>query len=525
MSRIVILLLTALIGMSCTRSNQDDPQTTLRVRIEKEPPTLDWNKATDTDSRAVILNIMEPLITYGFNGSRPVLKPALAEKWTSERGGKTWVVRLRKGVTWSDGHELGAGQVVDSFERLLNPQTGAFNAYHYFVIDNAKDYNSGKLKDFSRVGVKARDGLTIVFNLDRPVVYFPKLLAMLNVMPIRKDLIEKYKDQWTDAENLVTLGAFRLKEWAHDKELVLERNDSYFGQTPGRAPGLEKVRLKIVTEDATALNLFDSGDIDALNALPLVDLKALHKRPEFHQTSDLAIEYFGFNTKVKPFDNVFVRRAIAHAINRKEITEVLGGGYRPNSMFLPHGVFGRTNRIGLDYDPDRTREYLKKAGYASPADVPRLVFTYYTDGNQKRLAENIQAQLKRVGLNVELRNMEWKTYLQKVNTEPPAMYRLGWLAVYPDPNLFMSLFTSDSAFNTSGWDSAQYDRLVKKAAEEKRIIRRADFYQSAARILVEDAAVVVPLYSGARHYMVHKRVHGYPLNSLFQLTFKDVSLK
>ncbi len=490
---------------------------TLRLALAAEPPTLDWNLATDTTSRALILNIMEPLLDYEFSSTGDFrLQPALIREWESSDSGLTWVVKLEQGVFWSDGRPLIAQHVVDSFERLLNPATGAFNAYHFYLIQGAQAYNQGKTKDFSEVGIEVLSDFSLRFRLESRASYFPNLLALFNVCPIRRDIIEAHGEDWTRPENIVTLGPYRLKQWDHGRQVVLERYEEYFSQPAST----QYIQALIIPEASTALNLFETGRLDVVDRIPLPELPGLRERPQFHKVQDLAIEYLAFNLRTPPFDSVLARRALSQAIDRQEVVQLLGGGQRVNAQFLPHGILGsgsKENEKGVRGSPQATAEL---------EALDSVTLSFYTDSVESLLAENLQAQISRsLGTRVELESMEWRAYLQRVNSQPPGLYRLGWMAVYPDPNLFMSLWTSQSHFNTSGWSHPKYDELVAKAGSEMNREKRMEYYREAQKILLEEDVVVVPLFTGARQYLIADRVKEYPLNSLNRTRWQRVELK
>src|SRR5690606_9424483 len=138
-----------------------------------------------------------------------------ATNWTSDKSAKKWTFQLRQDVKWTDGIPFEAQHVVDAWERLLNPKTAAEYAYFLFNVKNAKAYNEGKIKDFSQVGVKVLDKHKIEVELDSPVSFFPSMLVHHSTFPIRKDVVEKHGSKWTEPGNIVTLGAYTLKEWEH----------------------------------------------------------------------------------------------------------------------------------------------------------------------------------------------------------------------------------------------------------------------------------------------------------------------
>lgn len=494
---------------------------TLRINLVSEPPSLDWNKATDTTSALITDNIMEGLVEYDLKDKELGLIPALATQWKPSEGARKWKFTLRDGVVWSDGKPFTSQNVVDGWKRLLAKETASEYAYFLFGVKNARDFNEGK-KPWSEVGIKATAPNELSVELEKPMGYFPYLLTHHSTYPIRMDVVEKFGDQWTEPQNIVTLGAFNLKAWQHDKQVVLERNEKYYGEKPS----FQYIVAYMIQEQATAINLFDSGKLDSVQRLPSIELRKLKSRKEFRETGSLQIYYYGINTKKPPMDNPKVRKAVAMAIDRQELVQMLGGGQLPLSSWIPSGMFGYEAERGLQFDPAKAKELLKEAGYSDPSKFPRLEIKFNTSEDHQRIAENIQAQLRRnLGIDVELKNEEWKVYLNTLKTDPPHLFRFGWLADYPDPDNFMSTITGFSENNRTRWKNAKFDELVVKAAGLPDKEARRKVYSEAQKILVEDDLPVIPLFSSVNHLLIANRVENYPVNVMDRFIFKGVKLK
>ncbi len=498
------------------------PKETLRVNLETEPPTLDWNKSTDTTSSQVLVNVMEGLVEYDIYDPKMNLVPALASKWESSNDSKKWKFTLRQDVKWTDGVPFTAQHLLDSWKRLLDPATASDYAYFLFVIKNAQAFNQGKIKDFSEVGVKITSPNIIEVELEKSVSYFPHLTAHASAYPIRLDVIEKYGSTWTAPGHIQTLGAFTLKNWQHDKMLLLERNESYYGIKPT----IKYVVGYIIHEVGTAIDMFDAGNLDGQDRIPSGEVKILSKRPQYHVMPSLLIQYYGFNVTRPPMDNLLVRQAISYAIDRKQVTNVLNGGQVPLTSWIPAGVFGYDAKIGINFDPVKAKALLKQAGYSEANPLPKIEIEFNTNEDLQRVAENIQAQLKtNLGINIELKNQEWKSFLNELKTKPPQIFRFGWMGDYPDPDNFMSLMTSYSDNNHTKWKNKDFDKLVENAAGEGNPAKRKAFYDEAQRLLVEKDVCVMPLYIGVLQNMIADRVSKYPQNLLQRKLYKGVVLK
>ena len=523
----IILLCMSLSLTSCFKKKQSEMdllplESTFRFSISTEPPTLDWNKATDTTSSLIVDNIMDGLLAYDFSKKSVGLKPALAEKWTSTPDEKKWFFTIQKGIKWSDGKEFLAEHVRDGWERLLNPKTASEYAYFLYSIKNARAYSKGEIKDFSKVGVTVNSKGQLEVELEEGKSYFPYFVSHTSTYPIRKDIIEKYGDSWTEPQNIVTLGSYRLKNWKHDREIILEKNSSYYG----KAAYINNILIHIIPESGTALNLFEKGRLDAISGLPSRELPMLRKKKEYRSHPVLATYYYGLNVKKKPFDDVRVRKAFSMAIDRKEVTDLLKGDYVPLTSWIPHGLLASDSSIGLGFNPKKAQELMDNAGYEDRSTFPRVIISYNTHEDHKRVAEKVQAQLKKhLKIQVELANEEWKTYLQSLKMKRQQIYRMGWVADYPDPDNFMTLMTSYSENNHTGWENATYDSLVEEAGVLSDKKERVNLYSKAQKILVEESVPVIPIYASQSHWLISDRVEVFPLNIMSKTSFKEAKFR
>ncbi len=497
----------------------------LRISLTTEPPTLDWHKGSDTVSNQILCNIMEGLMQYDLSDPQLRLKPGLAAKIESRDSARIWVITLRDDVEWSDGVKLTPQHVIDGWKRLLSKETAADSSYFLYPIKNAREYNRGA-KDWKDVGVTISGENQITVELTQSMSYFPFVLTHHSTFPIRLDLVEKFGNRWTDPQNIVTLGPYRLTVWQHDKLVVLSRNENYYGAKHGDKPQIQFIVARIIPEQSTELSLFAAAQLDSVHGLPSVELKRLRPTPEYREVPRLGTYYYGFNIHKAPMDRKLFRQAIARAVDRQQIIKLLGGGEAPITDWLPFGMIGYEADRGLSFNPELARELVRKAGYKKPEDVPKIEISFNTRDDHQRIAENVQAQLKtNLGIRVELKNEEWKVYLTSLKTDPAQIFRMGWQADYPDPHTFMSLLLSFSENNYPRWKNTAYDELVLKAASLIDMNERLKLYSEAKQILLEDEVPVLPLYSSVNQILVSGRVENYPLNAMEIFAYKGARLK
>ncbi len=513
----VIIFLAAGLLFSCTSPRQGMNPGEFRFNLNTEPPSLDWTIATDQASIWVLINLMEGLTTYN---SKLEVIPAVAHSWDVLDGNRRYVFHLRRDVRWSDDVPVRAQDFVYSWQRLVDPATAAEYAYFLYPVKNAQKINSGKIRDTTRLGVKALDDYTLEVILEKPIVYFPAITTFMVTFPLRRDIIEKYGNTWTEPAHIVTNGPFRLAEWHHEYKLVLKRNPLYYAEPPG----LDRVVFYMVNELMTALSLYETGALDMVDPLPQA-VPFWRDSREYYAVPNLRCDYYGFNIKKPPVNDVRVRRALAMAIDKSRIPQILKQDHLPASSWLPRGMFAFNPEIGYPFNPEKAREILAEAGYPGGRGFPPITIAYNTYQTHKMVAEYVQQQWRQnLHIGVHIQNMEWKVFLKELQHDAPAVFRLGWGADYPDPDNFMRVFLSNSGNNHTNWANPEFDRLVEEAAVEIDPEKRQALYNRAQRMLLEQDCVIIPLFHYTRVWLIKPWVKGLQLNALDQLYLKSARI-
>jgi len=472
---------------------------TLNMHMGTEPPTLDPALATDTTSVDVIENLFLGLTDYDDETMETI--PELATSWECSEDGLVWAFHMRKDVKWSDGRPVTAHDIEYAVKRTCDPATASDYAYVLYIIKGAKEVNTGEITDLNHIGVKALDDYTIQFALNRPAGYFPGIAGMWVARPVPKWTIEKYGEKWTEPENIVTNGPYLLKKWAHEDEMILEKNPDYYEADKVQ---IERVHYIIVVEASTAMAMYEEGELDFTETVPLEDMDRIKADPvlskELFMAPQLCTYYYGFNNTKPPFDNPLVRKAFSAAINRQALIDfVLKGGQTPATTFTRPPIFGSVSPeegIGIGYDPEAAKKYLAEAGYPGGKGLPEITLMFNTSEAHAKIAQSIQQMWKEtLGVEVNLANQEWKVYLKTVTEDAPQIYRLGWCADYPDANNWVyENFHSTGGSNNIKWHNAEFDRATEEAAREPNPIKRLELYKRAEQILCEEEAGIAPIY-------------------------------
>jgi oligopeptide transport system substrate-binding protein len=507
------------IFLSCTKKDSARDPDTFIFRVPSEPPNIDPAKGVDTVSIDLMNNLGDGLLHFDRE-----LKavPALAESYEVSKDGKTLRFKIRAGVVWSDDVPLKAQHFVQSWERLLRPETAGEYAYFLFDIKNAEEFNSGKIKDFKQVGVKAIDDYSLEVELKRPASYWLNMAAFVVTFPVRVDLEKKFGEKFMDPEHFVGIGPYLLKQWDHDAKLVLERNEKYWG----KKPAIKNVVALIVEDASTAMSLFEKGHLDFMRRIPSVQIDQVRERPEFHVRPYLRGYHLGFNIKKKPTDSLKVRKALALAIDREDIVKILRDGRTPTTSWIPEGMLAFNRDIGLKFNPELAKKLLSEAGFPGGKGFPRIKVIFDTREDNKTVIEAIQAMWKRhLGIEITVESMEWKVYLDSLKAGAPPVFRFGWGADFPDPHNFMDLFLSKSGNNHTQFANQKYDDLIAQGSAEQDPKRRALIYDQAQKILLEDEVAIVPIFQEGLNYLLSSRVKDFHIDAISNLFIQDFRLE
>ncbi len=518
--KFVLIFCAFILATSCTKKESVRDPNTFVVRVPSEPPNIDPALGVDTVSIDIMNNLGDGLVSFD-RDMKAV--PALAESYEISKDGRVFTFKIRKGVVWSDDVPLTAQHFVESWERILSPKTAGEYAYFLYDIRNAEAYNSKKVTDFKEVGIKALDDSTLEVTLQQPAVYWINMPACAVMFPVRADLEKKFGNRFMEPPNFVGIGPYILKEWEHDKKMVLERNEKFWDKA--HPPAIKNLVVQIIEDPSTAVSLFEKGQIDFMRRVPSLQVDKFKDDKRFHYLPYLRGYYYGFNTKKKPFDDVRVRKAFTYAIDREEVVKVLRDQRVPTASWIPQGLLGYNEAIGLKFDPVKAKKLLAEAGYPEGKGFPKFRLGFDTREDNKTVAENILAQWKKVlGVAPEVQSMEWKVYLDALRSDAPEVFRLGWGADYPDANNFMDLFYGKSGNNHTRWSNANFENFVKKAGAELDPKKRQAHFDQAQKVLLEDDVAIAPIFQENINYLLSDRVKSFYLDAMSNLFVRHYSM-
>ena len=424
----------------------------------------------DTQSSAINDQIYETLFTREIKDFGKVV-PLLAESYETPDD-TTWIIKLKKGIKFHDGTDFNAQAVVFTFQRIVDPKVASPRASILGAMES----------------VKALDDYTV--ELKTKYAYGPMLacLAHTNTAIVSPTAVQKYGDLMN---NPVGTGPFKFAKRVPGNFVTLEANQDYWGG----APKLKTFTFKVVPEISSLVAMLETGEIDFLLRLPPEQLDRLKANPNIEVVMEQGtrIQYLGFNHKFPPLDNLKVRQAIAHAVDRELFISTLNGtGYFSSGIIGPQ-VFGYTKEVeaaGYAYDPEKAKALLKEAGFENGFDI-----VLYTSNRPEymSMAEIIQAQLAEVGIKAELNVMEWGAYLGATRKHEHQLFLLGWSNLTVDgseliyPNLHSDNLESS---DRSNYTNEEICNMILETRTNLDQTKRLDLLNKANIALVKDVAMI-----------------------------------
>jgi oligopeptide transport system substrate-binding protein len=495
-----------------------------------EPQELDPHIVTGVPEHNIIEALLEGLVSKDPQTLEPT--PGVAKRWQISDDGKTYRFYLRDNARWSNGDSMTAHDFVWSWWRALQPELGNQYAYMLFVVENAEAFNKGEIDDFSKVGIKALDSLTLQVTLNNPTPYFLQLLSHYSTFPVHRKTIEKFGQpyergtRWTRVGNYVGNGAFVLENWQLNKEIRVRKNPYYWDADSVRLNGIV---FRPIENVSTEERMFRAGQLHITQTLP-IDKIAWYRqhKPEVLQVSPyLGTYYYRFNVNKPHLKDKRVRLALNLAIDRKAIVErVTKGGEPPAYTFTPPDTMGYSATPALEFNPEKARTLLAQAGYPNGEGFPVTDLLFNTSEGHQKIAVAIQQMWKtHLNIDITLNNQDWKVFLSSVSLGDYSLARAGWIGDYVDPNTFLDMWVTDGGNNQTGWSNARYDELVLKLAPAATSQEeRYRLLQEAESILLDELPVV-PLYIYTSKSLIQPGVHGVYGNLLDYISYKHVVLE
>ena len=503
-----------------------------RVGNGTEPQDLDPQAITGVPEHKIVMALFEGLASEDPKDLHPV--PGVAESWDISADGRVYTFHLRVNARWSNADPIVTSDFIQSYQRILSPSFAAEYAYLiYSFVVGAKDYYDGKLTDFSKVGFKAIDDRTLRVTLLNPAPFLLKIIASHYAWtPVPVKVLTKFgkltdkRTGWTRAENIVGNGPFIMKEWLPNQKIVLVRNPNYWD---AKTVKLDEIDFYPTEDIATEERMFRTGQLDMTNELPNAKIDVYRKEypAALHIDPYLGVYFYRCNVTRPPLNDKRIRRALALALDRESLVKnVTRGDQQPAYAVSYAGTAGYSPRAQLTGGVAEAKRLLAEAGYPDGKGCPPIELLYNTSENHRAIAEAIQQMWrKNLGVEITLRNEEWKVYLDSQHeSHNYTLQRAGWIADYVDPHVFLEIWDSASGNNDTLWANADYDRLLRSALSAKTEAERYEIYQKMDAILVDECPVI-PIYYYTRVNAISPRVKGYYPTLLDNHPYKYIYLE
>lgn len=571
------LLLGAVSG--CHPTPQEG-RSVYRSAFESDLPSLDPIKIGDTTSHDVAHNIYNGLVQYrpeitGPDQALSDLVPALAESWTLSEDGRTYTFKLRQDVTFHHGKPLTAQDVKYSFERLADPRNASTGAWtlNAFALEGIDEYRQA-CKDAGRNGgrvkldsIKIIDDHTVSLTLSRVVPFALHVLAMAYYYVVPQDEAEKWGDQFTF--HPVGTGPFKFESWKPNQKVTLVKNENYF---EAGKPYLDELRFYIVPDENIRLLWFENGELEHLEPpIPAASFDRILSDPKWNAMGNRAIreiesindpsrsniikdrewtiQYLGMDTQSEYFKDIRIRKAFNYAVNKRKIIDVVRNGRGiVGKGVLPDGFpgFKEDRPVPYPYNLEKAKALMAEAGWKDSdgdgildknGQPFKITFWHNQSMIYAMLGSSVQADLRELGIDIDVQSLEWASYLKKVKPtkdengtvlgSEASFFRFGWAADYPDPdNYLWTLFHSDNIGqdNAVRYQNPEVDALLDRARRTTDWDTRKALYQQAETQIIEDAPWLF-LYTNVEYKLVQPYVKGQQMHPLIRNEMSVIKLE
>ncbi len=467
---------------------------TLRAAIGGDPDQLDAHTTTSSFAFTVLENVYDTLVQPGEDLT---MEPALAESWETSEDLLTWTFTLREGVTFHDGSELDAGDVVASFERIAEEGDNAFR------LEAVEEFN-------------APDELTVELVLNRPA---PNLLEQIGPFKGMAIAPAEAIEAGTMQDDPIGTGPFEFVSFSPGDSVTLERFDDYWGGDVA----LDGIEFQVVPDEGTKLTSLQTGEVDWIDSVPPEQVEELgaDDQIELDQVAGNDYWYIALNQDREPFDDPAVRRAIAFALDIDVITEAARfDAATPNETAIPETSFWYHDYEPYGHDPDQARQLLEDAG-VTDLTVDLMVTNEFPE--TVTFAQVMEAQLGEVGIDVQIRTEDFTTWLADQGDGEFDAFGLSWLGNIDPDDYYYAQHHSEGSFNFHGFADPETDELLDSARVETDEDDRKELYDQAAERIV-DLASYIYLYNPDIVQAWSPDVQGYTTRPDQATRFVDTSL-
>lgn len=517
MKNYLLLFCALFFGCQGSKNTQGVEPQALHLAIQKDPMCLDPRMAEDPSSGMMIRILFDGLMRIGPDGKAT---PSLCRNYTITNDKMVYTFFL-KNAYWSNGDRIKAQDFVLSWKSALDPKFPSPNAYHLFVIKNARKIKNGVL-GASSLGVTALDEKTLRIELEDPTPHFLQLLAFDIFYPVHPQSHESTAN--TTPSHLVTNGPFVLDCWFHTNQLIFKKNFTYWDKN---SVTLEKIMLHVVDDVRSTQVMFDNGQLDwlgsPLNMLTPETIAEYARLGKYKKSKGSYTYWYVINTTRRPFNNRKVRQALSAALDRRTLCTAFPLERAAAFHIGPSFLFSPESQLE-ELSPIRARrlleEGLKEEDY--PIGDFNITLFYNIGTRHQQVAHALANQWKqRLGIGVQFMNCEWSTYLKQLSLGHFELARYGWSPHYTDSLSYLEVFTKQkgTGYNFSRWSLSHYDDLIAQARRQSDVTKRELLKGKAAKLLIDEMPVI-PISYEVLGYVKNPHLFGVHYNDLGLIDFK-----
>ncbi|MCC5832598.1 MAG: peptide ABC transporter substrate-binding protein [Chlamydiales bacterium] len=529
--RYLLILFVLLSLTSCGHKQGRTNRQILRLNLADDPVSLDPRVVRSLKDLTLVKQLFEGLMRIDGNG---VAQLAMAKEVDVSDDLLTYIFHLREAY-WTNGEPVTAYDFAYSWKSLLNPDFRTDYSYMLYPIKNAKAAREG-IGATEAIGVEALDPQTLVVKLEAPTPYFLELTAFPTYFPVNHKL-DKELDKWAQppANQFVSNGPFKVKQWTPQSEIELVKNPLYWDAPSVRLNGLN---FTMISDNNTESHLFEKNELDWLGQptshnITTELISSMKEKKQLESFTVAGTFWFKFNTEKSPFDQPKLRRAFSFAIDREEIIEhILQGGQAPATGPLPPSMQVRNKPYFKDGDKELAKRLFEEAlvenGWTRDT-FPRVVLNYPPTERNTKIVQLVQQQWNKVfNIEIRLEGVENQLYRQNVRQ---GLYQVGtgdWIADFNDPLAFLELFKyrnqDGNGMNDTGWYHETFFRLLDSSLTERDPIKRQSLLAEAEKILIDEMPIA-PVYHYAFDYVKKNHVKDVVLSPLGTADFKIATIE
>jgi len=507
---------------SCNHPTQREPTSILRRGLSGDPSSLDPAAAADTFSIEVLQDLYEGLTAESPTGAAI---PAVASSWSIDPAGTQYTFHLRHDARWSNGKPVRAQDFVAAWRRVLDPKQGSPVADDLRLISGAGAIISGKAAP-ETLGVAAPSDDVLIVNLSQPAAYLPQILAHSAAFPVYSDAAARTHSPGDWVSN----GPYVLSNWQPGTALGLTKNPAYWDEANVHIAAVE---YQVTSDDGSQYARYRADQIDLTDSVPANMLPALRAEhsSELVIAPFLATAYYGLNLSNKTLgSSLALRKALAMAVDRRQLVDTLGFGQVAAYGFVPPGTWNYDPQSWAwtsSSDADRITEAKRlyaQAGF-TPESPLRLRLLFNSNPVIRRTAILTAAMWKdTLGVDTALTDEEYKVFLQSRHDKSRwDVARLGWNADFNDASNFLDTFRAHSPNNDPGYENPSFDALADQAAATNDLAKRRQLLANTERVMLDDYPIV-PLYFFVSKALVKPYVRGFKPSPLNHMPTKALSL-